>query len=218
MEELKTRLRVVIFFNFNILEKAICEYIKKETGDIDIDIKVCSDHASLYAALESGDTDVLFTEYYFLHKNCSTGEQKQLKMLCNKRSVKTLIFLQQTDPHLINKVVQSEFDALISAHDSIEEFHHALCHLTSGTEKSFVSKVLREAKENNVNISSDVALTSKEWEVIFLVVQGHSLSTIAARKNRAVSTVATQKHSAMKKLNVTTNGELLKYAYLNGML
>ncbi|WP_158785094.1 LuxR C-terminal-related transcriptional regulator [Pantoea sp. BAV 3049] len=218
MEDIKKPVHVVIYYNFNMFDNEICEYLKNKITTEVISIKTCSDHQELFSEVRKGNVDLIFTEYNYLYKNCDSGEQQKLKNLCAKNNVKTLIFMQNSNTLLIKKVIQQQYDALVSTHDSIDELQRAIGHLISDSEKQFISKVLTEAVNDKLKNQDQIALTSKEWEVVFLIAQGHSLSDIAAKKNRAISTVATQKQNAMKKLDIKSNAELLKYAYLNGML
>ncbi|UHO31039.1 LuxR C-terminal-related transcriptional regulator [Citrobacter rodentium NBRC 105723 = DSM 16636] len=80
----------------------------------------------------------------------------------------------------------------------------------------FISKNLMQI----VDETDDRQLSpyAKEWEVLYLVAQGCSISDIAGRKNKSNSTVATQKQNAMKKLNLSSNSELIKYMYVTGMM
>ncbi|WP_067704326.1 LuxR C-terminal-related transcriptional regulator [Erwinia sp. ErVv1] len=218
MRNEKQPLKIIIFYNTNIFEKAICDFIKKESKNIPVEITICDDYAFLCRQIAGGKIDLLLTEYYFVYKKCSTGEQKYLKDECHNHQVKIMMFLQDTQTPLIGKIIQSGYHALISAQDNVEEFQNALQHLASCRDTVFISKALRSITDDKKRMALSETLTLKEWEVIFLIVQGQSLSEIAAKKNRAISTVATQKHNAMKKLSVSTNGELLKYAYFNGIL
>ncbi|MGE9551275.1 response regulator transcription factor [Erwinia amylovora] len=218
MEDIKKPVQVVIYYNFNMFDNAMCEYLKNKITTEVISVKTCSGYQELFSEVKKGNVDLIFTEYNYLYKNCDSGEQQKLKNLCCKNNVKTLIFMQNTNTPLIKKVIQQQYDALVSTHDNIDELQRAIGHLISDSEKQFISKVLSEAVNDKLKTQDQIALTSKEWEVVFLIAQGHSLSDIAAKKNRAISTVATQKQNAMKKLDIKSNAELLKYAYLNGML
>lgn len=69
------------------------------------------------------------------------------------------------------------------------------------------------------SLNSDVAfnLSSKELEVIKLIVSGHTLVEIAEMKQRSLSTISTHKYNAMRKLGIDSNPELLKFAYDNNL-
>ncbi|MNJ77789.1 Transcriptional regulatory protein RcsB [compost metagenome] len=48
--------------------------------------------------------------------------------------------------------------------------------------------------------------------MVRLFALGLSVTEIARRLNRSVATIGTQKQSAMRKLNIDSNAELLRYA------
>ncbi|AHI66496.1 response regulator transcription factor [Burkholderia thailandensis] len=62
------------------------------------------------------------------------------------------------------------------------------------------------------------ALTPKELEVVRLFAMGVSLTDIARQLNRSITTVATQKRSAMRKLHVATNADLVTYSHEQGLI
>lgn len=72
----------------------------------------------------------------------------------------------------------------------------------------------READENSPEASSDPyrALTTREREILFLVVQGHSSSRIGALLSISPRTVEAHRANLMKKLRVTSISQLIRYA------
>ena len=60
-------------------------------------------------------------------------------------------------------------------------------------------------------------LTPKEIEVVRLFAGGASLTDIAQQLHRSLTTVATQKRSAMRKLRVGSNADLVAYARERGL-
>ncbi len=70
---------------------------------------------------------------------------------------------------------------------------------------------------NHANTEKEV-LTCSELEVIRLFAMGYSLTEIAQNRKRSVSTVATQKYNAMRKLLLSSNTDLIKYVYSQNML
>jgi two-component system, NarL family, captular synthesis response regulator RcsB len=60
-------------------------------------------------------------------------------------------------------------------------------------------------------------LSAREWEVLQLYVQGLEVHDIAARLQRSGKTISTQKRSAMRKLGLETDAELIDYARQLGL-
>jgi two-component system, NarL family, captular synthesis response regulator RcsB len=60
-------------------------------------------------------------------------------------------------------------------------------------------------------------LSAREWEVFQLYVQGLSVHSIATRLQRSGKTISTQKRSAMRKLGLETDADLIDYARQIGL-
>jgi two-component system capsular synthesis response regulator RcsB len=60
-------------------------------------------------------------------------------------------------------------------------------------------------------------LSAREWEVFQLYVQGLAVHEIAARLQRSGKTISTQKRSAMRKLGLETESDLIDYARQIGL-
>jgi two-component system, NarL family, captular synthesis response regulator RcsB len=59
-------------------------------------------------------------------------------------------------------------------------------------------------------------LSPRELEVVRLFALGLSVTDISKRLNRSVTTVATQKRAAMRKLHLDSNADLIRYASEHG--
>jgi two-component system capsular synthesis response regulator RcsB len=61
-------------------------------------------------------------------------------------------------------------------------------------------------------------LSAREWEVFQLYVQGLAVHEIAERLQRSGKTISTQKRSAMRKLGLETEADLIDYARQIGLI
>ncbi|QFG76503.1 hypothetical protein DMB90_04905 [Raoultella planticola] len=96
-------------------------------------------------------------------------------------------------------------------HDTAHELLSALTKaIASPHAEPYISQTIKELLQH----SSD-ELTTKEWEVLNLINQGYSLSQIASKKCRAMSTVSTQKRKAMDKLHLANESELQRFLHQN---
>ena len=62
------------------------------------------------------------------------------------------------------------------------------------------------------------ALSDREYQVFMLIAEGKSISDIAEQLNLSVKTVSTHKANVLQKMNMTTTGELIRYAIANGLV
>lgn len=81
-----------------------------------------------------------------------------------------------------------------------------------------LNELVRKQARNSKVLNQKNKLSAKELEVVRLYCQGISLVEIARMLNRAVGTIGTQKQSAMHKLQIDNNVELIAYAKENGLI
>jgi two-component system capsular synthesis response regulator RcsB len=61
-------------------------------------------------------------------------------------------------------------------------------------------------------------LSAREWEVFQLYTQGLAVHEIAKRLERSGKTISTQKRTAMRKLGLETESDLIEYARQIGLV
>ena len=73
-----------------------------------------------------------------------------------------------------------------------------------------LEKLLYEYQSNKDK--SDILLSSREKSVVQLIAEGHTNKSVGAVLNLSVKTVETHRASAMRKLNISSTAELVRYA------
>jgi two-component system capsular synthesis response regulator RcsB len=61
-------------------------------------------------------------------------------------------------------------------------------------------------------------LSPREWEIFQMYAQGMTIAGIARALHRSSKTISTQKHSAMRKLGLRSEAELVDYARQVGLM
>lgn len=88
-------------------------------------------------------------------------------------------------------------------------------------EKFFCNKVLEFIIDKSFNKNDDcepTKLTAREIEVLKLSAEGLNAKEIAGKLFLSLHTVYTHRKNIMKKLNLKSNTELIKYAYKNNLV
>jgi len=103
-------------------------------------------------------------------------------------------------------------------------------YLTKEGASSQLVTALRQVASGGAYISAEVAeqlalnampdasgplherLSDREFQVFRMIAEGKSVSEIAERLNLSVKTVSTHKANLLQKMNMTTQGELIRYA------
>jgi two-component system capsular synthesis response regulator RcsB len=67
------------------------------------------------------------------------------------------------------------------------------------------------------NPGANLSLTKREFEVVRLFASGLSINEIASQLHRTKQTISSQKASAMRKLGITRDADLFRYAFESGL-
>ena len=80
-----------------------------------------------------------------------------------------------------------------------------------------LAAALERSGARNGRPTRRLALTAREIDVVRLFAAGLSLSEIAERHHRSIKTVSSHKISALRKLGLAGDAELIEYARTNGL-
>ncbi|AKA84643.1 two component transcriptional regulator, LuxR family [Pseudomonas synxantha] len=108
--------------------------------------------------------------------------------------------------------------AIVAKSASAKELPLAIKAVCAG--QNFASESLREqlVEAGPGDQSQQPQLSGKEREVVRMLASGMTVSQIAARVNRSISTISKQKSTAMHRLCISTDVDLFAYARAAGMV
>lgn len=145
------------------------------------------------------------------------------KLLAINRSLRIMIYSDHPDARMIKKVFDKGAKSYLGNNTSKAEFLESLHAVRAG--KIFIS----EAAKNNLfnfickadktkNNSTNVELTGREREVLYLICEGLRSREIAEKLFISSHTVESHRRNIMLKLNVNTINLLVKYALENNLV
>jgi len=135
-------------------------------------------------------------------------------------AVPVIVFTMLTNRDVLLELDRMNVAGIVSKADNLVAFIQALRDVAlQGTpyRSPTVRAILAQPAVEQPGASASL-LSAKEIEVLRLYGLGLSLTEIAARFNRSVSTVATQKAHAMRKLGIRTHAEVIRYARVNRLV
>ena len=108
--------------------------------------------------------------------------------------------------------------AIVAKSASARELPQAIKAVCGG--QTFVSECLRQqmVEAGSQDQQAEPQLSGKEREVVRMLASGMTVSQIAARVNRSISTISKQKSTAMSRLCISTDVDLFAYARSSGMV
>lgn len=178
--------------------------------------------SQLLNSLSDGTWDLIVTDFSM---DTSQRDSDGLSLISRLRQyyprVPIIVFTMLNNDDALTRLSRSGVAGIVDKCEGIEEFRSAATEVVHNGRTYFSARVrsrLLQRPESNDKPFGKHALTKREIEVIRYFASGVSLTDIARKVNRAISTVATQKNTAMKKLHARTNADLVKYAQENGLV
>lgn len=204
-------LSMTYFHKYHMSYDLIGSFIQREMNITEFHLHHFPEPENLLKAAEENKFDIIFMDSSCLFDGCfrEVEIRKLLASLCGNKRITTVFFANDMKSVLLKKILDAGADIMISSQDTPQELLAALLHvLTPHASEPYVS----QSVQGHLQQERD-DLTAKEWEVINLIHQGYSLSEIASKKCRALSTVSTQKRNAMNKLHLKNESELLRFLH-----
>lgn len=166
----------------------------------------------LVELLETQSVDVVISDYAM--PGGSHGDGITLFGLLRHRfpNVRIIALTMMSNADVIRSLLAQDVNCILSKADSLEYLTTALYAALAG--KRYLSPGI-EAIVQRHSIQGDASrqrhLSTRELEVVRLFVSGFTISEIAERLHRSKQTVSTQKMSAMRKLGIGRDVDLIKY-------
>jgi len=180
-------------------EGASAEEVMKNISDSDYDLVICD----LSMPGRSG-LDVL----------------KQVKE--TKPNLRVLILSMHPDEHYAVRAIKAGAWGYVNKSDGAEVLIPAVQRILQG--RKFIPADLAERLADNLTTDDKTEdrlhenLSSREFDIFKLLVEGKSISDISQQLSLGMSTVSTHRARILTKMNMKSNAELVKYAIQNNLI
>jgi len=176
------------------------------------------DSAELFDVLSRHACDVLICDYALSGQG--VGEGLSMLALVQQRypAIKLIVLTAIDSPIVLQALGRQGVRGIVSKCDLSEHLRHALHAVWRGG--SYFSPRIMGALAADVGVLETErvrTLSRCEVEVVRLFLSGMSVGEIAAKFGRSKQTVSAQKRSAMKKLDVKTDIELVRDGIAHGL-
>jgi DNA-binding NarL/FixJ family response regulator len=129
-----------------------------------------------------------------------------------------LAITNDVDNDLIDMLMQLNVKGILTKDCDKEEFMHAIITVAQG-DRFYCSKILDIVFEPESKSDAPCHnLSKRELEVLSLVVKGYSTTDIANKLYLSVHTISSHRKNILKKLNLRSPVELIRYALENNMV
>jgi two-component system capsular synthesis response regulator RcsB len=174
----------------------------------------------LIGLLDSQTCDVLLIDYAM--QGGPYGDGLMLLELIKRRhpKLKIVALITTDNPATPSELLMRGVNCILSRSDDSSHLIPAV-HVAFAGGKYFspaIAGMLQTGCAGGQGAPAPEVLTAREREVVRLYVSGLTVNEVAARLHRSNKTVSTQKMSAMKKLRISNDAHLFKYAMEIGLL
>ncbi|MGO3743063.1 response regulator [Kerstersia sp.] len=200
----------------------------RELLEQDANIRVLAAERSptaLMAALETELPDIIITDYNMPDdERFGDGIQFVKHLLRRYPTVKVLVLTMLSNPLILASLYDAGVHGVMLKQHDLNEVIKAVHIARLGnryyppgyTYRPPAPALADDAAESHP-ADRFRTLSPREFEVLRLFSQGHTISDIAEHLHRSIKTVSTQKITAMRKLGVSTNQELITYCVQHGI-
>lgn len=212
------KLRVIIADDHPLILMGIRELLGR---DINLSVEaVASSPSELVKHLQKNQPDTIITDYS-MPGDGQYGDGIRFISYLRRHfpDVKLIVLTMVSNPMIISSLYDAGVQGVVLKQDELSEVLVALNLLRQGV-KYYPANFKQDTPKDVLPSSVQERLTSlspREFEVLRLFAMGDSISAIAEQLNRSIKTISAQKASAMRKLNVHNNQDLIAFCAQNNL-
>lgn len=190
------------------------ELAKLPTLDI---VGTAEDSDSLVDLVAKLDADVLVTDYVMPGGKYGDGMGLLAYIRRIKPRLKTLVFTTLENPALTQELAKLGVNGVLGKTQHTSQLISAIHAIYAGSNYFPTHNLNTGHSGISQDPSQQATLTKREMEVLRLYISGMSVNEIATQLNRTKQTISSQKAAAMRKLGITRDADLFRYAFESGM-
>ncbi|WP_321802895.1 response regulator [Burkholderia sp. BCC1993] len=169
-----------------------------------------SNSTDLVAALDAQQSDVLVLDYVMPGGKYGDG-LGLLSFLQRRFPALHIVTITMIDnPSVLYAIHRQGVSCILSKSDAISHLIGAVHAAYVGA--NYMSPYVKQLLQDIDTTPIARALTTREIEVVRLFCAGYTVGEIAAQLHRSKQTISSQKSSAMKKLGIVRDADLIRYA------
>lgn len=163
----------------------------------------------LFKSLEELECDVLISDYAMPGGMHGDGIALFSQLRRRYPTLRLVVLTMLNNPGLIRALLRLGINCILSKSDRIG-------HVSAATQSALLHQPYFSPSIKDQVVGQSLAsrnvLTAREAEIVRLFGGGMTISEIARQCNRSVQTISTQKISAMRKLGIERDSDLIRYA------
>ncbi len=211
------KINVVIADDHPIVLLGVRELIERDERFRVVGEAMCSNE--LIELLKHQSVDLVITDFNMPADSPYGDGLKLVEYLLRQfATVKILVLTMISSPLILTRLHELGVVGVIQKSQLHDEIQLALLAVAQGRSFNSAKPAPTCVQEPHVALDERLSrLSPKEFEILRMFVAGQSVSTIARNLSRSAKTISTQKIAAMRKLNVSSDQDLLTYCLENNV-
>lgn len=205
------KLNVIIADDHPIVLLGVRELVERDPRFYVVGEAACSN--ALIELLEQQAVDIVISDYNMPADSPYGDGLKLIDYLVRHYPNLQIIILTMISNHLIlARLQEMGVVAVIQKNQLHTEIEKALNAIALQSAYQYLEPARSLMIDSNISTEERMtSLSPREFEVLRLFVSGKSVGDIARSQNRSIKTISAQKKAAMRKLEVSTDQDLLTY-------
>ena len=208
-------IRVVIADDHTILREGLRQLLGA-AADIAVVAEAADGH-EVMARVRSDEFDLLLLDMSMPGKS---GIELIKQVHAEKPKVKILVLSMHEEQQYAVRAIRAGASGYLTKESASRQLVDAIRKIAAGG--AFISAEVAQQLALGAMPGAQgplhAALSDREYQVFMLIAEGKSVSDIAGQLNLSVKTVSTHKANVLQKMNMTTTGELIRYAIANKLV
>ncbi|WAB90266.1 response regulator transcription factor [Pseudomonas citronellolis] len=175
------------------------------------------DSGALVELLQANACDVLITDYVMPGGKYGDGIGLLSYIKRAYPQLKIVVFTTMENPALTQELARLGVNAVLGKTQHTNQLISAIHAVYAGSNYFPSENLVTGESGISQNPGANLSLTKREFEVVRLFASGLSINEIASQLHRTKQTISSQKASAMRKLGITRDADLFRYAFESGL-
>lgn len=136
------------------------------------------------------------------------------------RALRVLILSMHPEERFAIRALKEGASGYLTKESAPDELAHAIRKIASGRRyisTSLAEKLVEELQSEGTTMPHEL-LSEREYEIFLMIAQGKTVSAIAEELSLSVATVSTHRRRILEKMKLSTNADIVHYAYANNLM
>ena len=208
-------IRIVIADDHTIVREGLKQLLAA-AGDLNV-VGEARDGQEVMQQVRDNDFDVLLLDMSMPGKS---GVELIKQVKAEKPKLRILVLTMHEEHQYAVRAIRAGASGYLTKESASRQLVEALRKVAGGGAfiSAEVAQQLALGAMPDAKGPPHAALSDREFQIFRMIADGLSVTDIAGRLNLSVKTVSTHKSNILQKMNLTTQGELIRYAITNNLV